>query len=440
MIDIKLIRENPELIKQTIKNKNQQGRVDVDQIIELDNEIQSLQTELEKIRQERNSINNQIKKAQDKGERDKLIEKNTALKPRVQEIEEEMKEYQEKFDELILLVPNVTSPKMPVGLDEHSNQVIRSWGEIPKFDFEVRDHVDLGELLDIIDVKKSGEITGSRFYYLKNEAVLMQFGIVQLVFETLTSRQTIKEIADRVGNPYDKPFVPMVPPVMIRPEIMKKMDRLDPIDERYELPKDDLILVGSAEHTLGPYHMNEVIPVSELPIRYIGYSTAFRREAGSYGKDVRGILRAHQFDKLEMETYVPEEAGEVEQELIVALQEHLVQLLGIPYQVIQVCTGDTGKPDYNQYDIECWMPGQGRYRETHTSDYMTDYQSRRLNIRYATEKGEKKFVHMNDATAFAIGRILIAIIENNQQKDGSVVVPEVLRKYVGTELIVPRKK
>jgi len=226
---------------------------------------------------------------------------------------------------------------------------------------------------------------------------------------------------------------------MMRPSVMKKMDRLDPVEERYLIKDNDLVLVGSAEHTLGPLHMDEMLNEEDLPIRYIGYSTAFRSEAGSYGKDVRGILRAHQFDKLEMETYVPVEYGEVEQKFIVAIQEYLIQKLGIPYQLIQICTGDTGKPDYNQFDIESWIPSQGKYRETHTSDYMTDFQSRRLNIKYKTKDGDKKFVYMNDATAFAIGRILIAILENYQQKDGSVKVPDVLQAYVGKEVIKPKQ-
>jgi seryl-tRNA synthetase len=229
----------------------------------------------------------------------------------------------------------------------------------------------------------------------------------------------------------------MLPPVIMRREVMRKMDRLEPEDQRYILPEDDQVFVGSAEHTMGSYHMDETIEEAELPIRYIGYSTAFRREAGTYGKDMRGILRVHQFDKLEMESFTTAESGADEQKLIVGIQEYLVRSLGLPYRVVHVCTGDTGKPDFDQYDIETWVPSQGTYRETHTSDYMTDYQARRLKTFYKTTTGEKKLVHMNDATAFAISRILIAILENYQNADGTVTVPEVLRPFMGgRDLIV----
>ncbi|HTX86526.1 MAG TPA: aminoacyl--tRNA ligase-related protein, partial [Candidatus Nanoarchaeia archaeon] len=218
-----------------------------------------------------------------------------------------------------------------------------------------------------------------------------------------------------------------------------KMDRFEPLEDRYYIKEDDVLLIGSAEHSLGPIHMNETFDENELPKRYLGYSTAFRREAGSYGKDTVGILRRHQFDKLEMEIFSTAERGQLEQDFIVAIQEYLVSALKIPYQVIKVCTGDMGKPDYRQIDIECYLPGQGKYRETHTSDYMTDYQARRLNIKYKNADGKKEFVHMNDATAFAIGRALIAIIENYQQADGNVAVPKVLQKYLPGKLKIIKK-
>ena len=222
---------------------------------------------------------------------------------------------------------------------------------------------------------------------------------------------------------------------MIRPEIYQKMGRLEPKEDKYHLEEDDLWLIGSAEHTLGPIHMNDVLKEEELPIRYIGYSTAFRREAGSYGKDVKGILRMHQFDKLEMETFTTPENGIQEQNLLVAVQEHLMQEFEIPYHVMAVCTGDMGGPDVRQIDIEAWMPGQKTYRETHSADFMGDFQARRLNIRVKRKTGENEYVFMNDATTFAIGRALIAIMENGQQKDGSIVLPKLLQKYLGKEKI-----
>lgn len=437
MLDIKLIREKPDLIKTTLKNKNLEGAVDVDLLLTNDQKVRDITVQLDDLRRQRNELDGKIKTAKDNDERQKYIQEATELKPKVKELEDQQKGISDELESQLLKLPNITDPKMPVGKDESGNVVLRKWGKPQKFNFEVKDHIGLGKDLDIIDVEKSGEISGSRFAYLKNEAVLLQFALINLTLETLMSAETIKELAEKTGNPFTATFKPVLPPVMIKPEIMAKMDRLDPIEERYEMKRDELILVGSAEHTLGPYHMNETFSEEDLPIRYIGYSTAFRREAGSHGKDVKGIIRVHQFDKLEMETYVPKEYGAVEQEFILAIQEHLVQKLEIPYQVIQVCTGDTGKPDYNQYDIECWVPSQNKYRETHTSDYMTDFQSRRLNIRYKNKDGENEYVHMNDATAFAIGRILVAILENNQQEDGSVVVPEALRKHTGFEKITP---
>ncbi|HUZ92396.1 MAG TPA: aminoacyl--tRNA ligase-related protein, partial [Candidatus Paceibacterota bacterium] len=209
----------------------------------------------------------------------------------------------------------------------------------------------------------------------------------------------------------------------------------EPKEERYYIPSDDAYLVGSAEHTLGPLHMDETIPEENLPLRYVGFSTAFRREAGSYGKDTKGILRVHQFDKIEIESFTLPEYAVTEQDFIVAIQENMMWELELPYQVVQICTGDMGGPDARQIDIETWIPSQGKYRETHTSDYMGDYQARRLNTKVKRKSGKTEFVHMNDATAFAIGRTLIAIMENYQTKDGKIEVPKVLQKYLGKKVI-----
>jgi seryl-tRNA synthetase len=264
----------------------------------------------------------------------------------------------------------------------------------------------------------------------------MQFALISYVMHTLSSREMIEKIAKEANLEVDaKPFIPVIPPVMMRADVMGRMARLHPIDERYYFEKDELVLVGSAEHTLGPLHMGEVIDESRLPIRYIGYSTAFRREAGTYGKDTRGILRQHQFDKLEMESFVRPEDGYREQDLFVAIQEYLMRSLKLPHQTVLICTGDMGKPDHRQFDIETWMPGQDTYRETQTSDYMGGYQARRLNTRVKNSAGELTFVHMNDGTAFAIGRTLIAIMENYQLEDGTIKVPDVLVPYVGKEIL-----
>ncbi len=425
MLDINFIRENLEEVKRAVKYKRRD--VDLDRLLELDSKRKEIQTKLDGTQAERNELS---KQAGQKKPSDEQIKKGKKLKEEAVEIEDNLKKVGSELKEILLSVPNVISADTPEGKDDSENQVLRKFGEPKEFNFEPRDHMQLGEMHGLIDTEKSAVISGSRFNYLFGEAVLLQFALIQFVFETLTDEKIIGELAEKVGNPSAKPFIPVLPPVIAKADIMKKMDRFDPLEDRYYLEEDDSLLIGSAEHTLGPLHMNEVIDEKDLPIRYVGYSTSFRREAGTYGKDTAGILRRHQFDKLEMESFATAENGLAEQNLIVAIQEYLVQKLEIPYQVIAICTGDIGKPDYRQIDIECWMPGQKKYRETHTSDYMTDFQARRLNIRYNNKKSKKEFVHMNDATAFAIGRILIAILENNQQKDGSVIVPEVLRKYM----------
>ncbi len=303
-------------------------------------------------------------------------------------------------------------------------------------DFEPKDHLALGEALGMINVEAAGKISGSRFAYLMGDAARLEFALIQYTMEVLMNEKVIESIARGVKPGYHPgTFIPVVPPVMIRPEVFQRMGRLEPKEDRYYIPTADLWLIGSAEHTLGPLHMDETIPENKLPIRYLGFSTAFRREAGSYGKDVRGILRMHQFDKLEMESFTLPEDGLAEQEFFVAVQEYLMWSLELPYQVVSVCTGDMGTPNVRQIDIETWVPSQKRYRETHSADYVGDYQARRLGTRVRRKDGKTEFVHMNDATAFAIGRTLIAIMENYQTKEGKIEVPKVLQKYVGKKTI-----
>jgi len=290
--------------------------------------------------------------------------------------------------------------------------------------------------LGIIDVETAGKVSGTRFAYLKGDAVRLEFALVQYAMEILSNPTILESIAEGVKPGYSaRVFNPVVPPVMIRPEVFQKMARLEPKEERYYIPADDVFLVGSAEHTLGPLHMNEIIPEEKLPLRYVGFSTAFRREAGSYGKDTRGVMRVHQFDKVEMESFCLPEDSITEQELFVNIQEYLMWSLELPYRIVMCCTADQGDPDARHIDLETWMPSQNQYRETHSADMMTDYQSRRLNTRVKRKDGRLEFVHMNDATVFAIGRTIIAIMENYQTKEGKIEVPKVLQKYLGKEII-----
>jgi seryl-tRNA synthetase len=286
--------------------------------------------------------------------------------------------------------------------------------------------MELGEALDLIDTVRAAKVAGSRFGYLKREAALLEFALVSYAVRHL------------VG----KGFIPVVPPVMIRPEVYRGMGRLaaDQRQERYYLPEDHLYLVGSAEHTLGPLHMDEVLEERELPKRYVGFSTCFRREAGSYGKDTKGILRVHQFDKVEMFVFTKPEDSREEHERLVTLQEELVSGLGLPYRVVAICTGDMGWTDARQYDIEVWFPSEGAFRETHSASNTTDFQARGINARFRREgKREKpEFMHLLNATALAIGRTIIAILENYQNEDGTIDVPEVLRPYLGFDRIPAR--
>ena len=417
MLDIKYIRENPDKVKQGCKNK--QVKCDIDQLLELDKKRRELLQKTEGLKAQQNKL----------GKDDQSEAKK--IKENIKKLDPELKKLGEEFNKLLYKIPNITDPEMPIGKSEDENVEIKKWGKIPKFDFKIKDHMELGVELDIIDTKKAAEISGSRFFYLKNEAVLLQFAIIQFTFETLTNKENIEKIVKELSLKIStKAFSAILPPVMIRDSVQRNIHRVFG-EQTYRFEDEELNLVASAEHTMAPYHMNEVINQKELPLRYIGYSTAFRREAGTYGKDMSGILRTHQFDKLEMESFTDIETGKDEQKLIIGLQEYLVQQLEIPYRLVHVCTGDTGGPDYDQFDIECWIPSQNEYRETHTSDYMTDYQTRGIKSFYKDKDGTRKLLHTNDATAFALGRTLVAIIENYQQKDGSIKVPEALQKYMG---------
>ena len=426
MLDIKYIRENADLVKKGIAAKNFDP-VLVDKVLKLDEDKRKLQAEIENLRAGRNVA-----------AKSKDIEKGKKIKEELQKKEPELDKLEKEIQELLYKIPNIPSPQTPIGKDESENKVIRRWGEPRNYNFTVKDHMEIGTNLGIIDTETASKVTGARFGYLKGDAAMLEYAIVFYVFEKLSDEGFIKPLAEKIGKDLStNPFIPVVPPVMIKPDVYRRMGRLSDETEieRYRLNRDDLYLIGSAEHTLGPMHMDKVINEKELPLRYIGFSTSFRREAGSYGKDVKGILRVHQFDKLEMESFTVPEMGGLEQELIISIQEELTRGLGIPYQVMEICTGDMGGPDYRQVDLESWLPGQNKYRETHTSDYMTDYQARRLNTKVKRKDGKNEYVHMNDATAFAIGRIIIAILENYQNEDGSVTIPEVLRKWMGKEKI-----
>jgi len=435
MLGIKFIRENKERVQTDTERKGKS--IDLGRIIELDDSRKKLQQDIDALRAQQNTASSAIAQA-DGDEQQAMIDEVSKIKTEIQALEEQIKPVKTELDELVYQVPNILSADVPVGKDEDENVVVKTVGEKPQFDFEVRDHMELGRMHDLIDVEKAAEISGSRFAYVKNDLVMMQFALLQMTFNALTSKEVIGQIIKENNLDLDdRPFIPIIPPVMIRNEVQAGIHRVFG-DQTYQFKEDGINMVASAEHTLAPYHMNETVDESRLPLRYVGYSTAFRKEAGTYGKDMGGLFRTHQFDKIELESFTNKETGEEEQKLMVGVQEYLVQQLGIPYQLVHVCTGDIGGPDYNQFDIECWLPGQDSYRETHTSDYMTDFQTRGVNSFYKGENG-KHLLHTNDATAFAMGRILIAIIENYQNADGSITIPEVLRPFMGGREVIDNR-
>lgn len=424
MLDIKFIRENLDVVKQSMVNRKKEP-IDFDRLLALADERTAFKRQIDELNRKRN----EAAAARD-------IEAGKRLKDELQAVEEKFGVVEKEYLKLLLKVPNVPSPDTPVGPDESGNKVIRQIGEKPSFGFTPKPHWEIGTDLGIINSEKAGVVSGARFTYLMGDLVLMQYALQNLAIKILTDEEILKDIATRAGlNVSTRPFVPVIPPFMMRSAVMNRMARLDPIDERYYYEKDDLVFIGSAEHTLGPLHMDETHAEAEFPIRYVGYSPAFRREAGSYSKDTRGIIRMHHFDKVELESFVRPEDGYLEQDFIIAIQEHFLQLLQLPYQAVAICTGDMGSPDHRQVDMETWMPGQDAYRETNTSDYMGGYQARRLNTKIKRADGTVEPVHMNDATMVAMGRTLAAILENYQQADGTVRVPKVLQPYMGKDVI-----
>ena len=428
MLDIRFIRENADAVQQNARHKNYS--VDIAQLLKLDDERRELSQKADELRERRNTNAASMKGGKPE---QAAIDEGKAIKVELADIEEKLGALEAGVLSLQKTVPNMAWEDVPVGESEDENVVAKEEGAPTVFAFEPRNHWQIAEQRDWIDKERAAKVAGSRFAYIKGDLVKLQFAIIQFVMNALTDEQILAQVAKDAGleGISTKPFTPILPPLMIRTELYDAMDRLEPRDDRYKLEDDDLWLQGSAEHVMGSMHAGEVLSETQLPLRYLGYATSFRREAGTYGKDMEGILRMHQFDKLEMESFTTGEDGLKEHLLFVAIQEYLLKSLGLPFKVIQKCTADIGKPNARGIDMDTWLPGQDQYRETHTADYMTDYQTRRLQTRVRREEGSIEFAHTNDATAFALGRIMIAIIENYQNEDGTVTVPAVLRPYFG---------
>ena len=428
MLDIRFIRETADAVQENAHRKNY--TVDIARLLKLDDQRRELSARADELRERRNANAAMMKGGKPEQSR---IDEGKAIKIELAELEDSLGLLEADALTIQKAIPNMALEDVPVGASEDENVVVKVVGEPTKFDFEPRNHWHIAEQRDWIDKERAAKVAGSRFAYLKGDLVMLQFAIIQYVMTSLSDEIVLSNIARNAGleGISTKPFTPILPPLMIRTELYDAMDRLEPRDDRYKLEDDDLWLQGSAEHVMGSMHAGEIMTEDQLPLRYLGYATSFRREAGTYGKDTEGILRMHQFDKIEMESFTIGENGLKEHLFMVAIQEYLLASLGIPYRVIQKCTADIGKPNARGIDMEAWLPGQNQYRETHTADYMTDYQSRRLQTRVRRSEGAPELVHTNDATAFALGRAMIAIIENYQREDGTVTIPEALRPYMG---------
>lgn len=420
-MDIKFIRQNPDLVKEGIRKK--QVKFDLGRLLEMDDRRRKLIGKFEELKAEQNRKNEEVAQAK-QDQKKSLIAQLQVLKDEVKKIEPELKNTEAAFDALMRLVPNLPAPDVKEGKDERENEVISKVGEPTKFDFKPRDYMELGEALELIDTERAAKVSGTRFGYLKNEAVFLEFALIHFVYETLRKEG----------------FKPLIPPVMIKERAMRAMGYMDRgADEIYKTT-DDFYLVGTSEQSIGPMHMDEVLNEANLPLRYAAFSTCFRREAGSYGKDTKGILRVHQFDKVEMFSFTKPEDSDREHDFLLSLEERMMQSLKLPYQVVKMCTGDLGDPAARKYDLEVWFPTQNKYRELTSASNCTDFQARRLNVKYRKAGGKLEFVHTLNGTVFAMGRTIIAILENYQQKDGSVKVPKVLVPYYGLEVIEAKQK
>lgn len=426
MLDIQFIRDNPELVAEKAKQKGYD--IDVTQLLGFDSERRELLQQVEELRRERNEIAASLK-----GQRpsDEQVAKGRAVKEKLADLEPKLESIELEFTTLLKTVPNMPLDEVPVGDSEDQNVEIRVWGDKPQFDFEPKNHAEIAEAKGWLDMARATKIAGSRFVYTMGDLVRLEFALWQFGMDTLSNQDVLQQIINDKGLKVSpKPFTPILPPAVAKQAVFEATGRLNKQEQTYKIEDEDLWLNASAEHTISPIYLDEILDESMLPIRYVGYTTAFRREAGTYGKDTEGIFRLHQFNKLEMECFTTADTSYDEHLFLVAIQEYLMQQLGLPYHVLEKCTADIGRPNAKGVDIEVWLPSQQTYRETHTADYITDYQARAMKTRVRRADGTVELAHTNDATAFS-ERPLIGIIENFQTAKGNVVVPEVLRPYMG---------
>jgi len=425
MVDLKFIKENLEAVKENIRNRHMQA--DAELVVRLYDERNALIAQVDSLRAQRNENAQRMKGKLTAEERSVLIEEGKALKSRIAELEEKLEQKEKELYREASKIPNMAHPEAPVGKEDKDNLEIRRVGTIPRFDFKPKDHVELGELLDIIDFDTATRVSGTKFYYLKNEGVFLELGLVRYAFDILMKHG----------------FQPFITPDIAKEGIVEGIgfNPRGPESNIYTIEGTDTCLVGTAEITLGGYYADTILDPPRLPIRMAGLSHCFRREAGAAGQFSKGLYRVHQFTKVEMFVYCKPEDSEGWHQRLLAIEEEIFSGLGIPYRVVDTCTGDLGAPAYRKFDLEAWMPGRGEggeWGEVTSTSNCTDYQARRLGIRYK-EEGKNRFVHMLNGTAIAVSRGIIAILENFQEADGSVRIPERLVPYTGFDRIRPKK-
>ena len=414
MIDIKFLRENPDVVRASQKGRGEDVTI-VDQVLATDDARRVALNEFEGLRTEQNALSKLVGAAQG-DEKNALLENAKQLSSAVKEADSKRSELEEATKELVMQLSNILDPAAPIGKEEDF-VIIEHVGTPRTFDFEAKDHVELGKLLGAIDTERGAKVAGSRSYYLTGSGAMLEFALVNYAIAS----------ALKAG------FTPVIPPVLVNPSAMEGTGFLGQAAENvYHLEKDDVYLVGTSEVPLAAYHMDEVLPVEKLPLRYAGYSSCFRREAGTYGKDTRGIIRVHQFDKVEMFSFCHPDQAQEEHRRLLAWEKDFLNAMEIPYRVIDVASGDLGSSANRKFDIEAWIPTQNAYREVTSTSNCTEFQARRLNIRYKDGDGTKAVATLN-GTLVAIPRMIVAILENHQNADGSVNIPKALQPFLGKE-------
>jgi seryl-tRNA synthetase len=419
MLDLRFIRENAAAVEENCKNRGVEANVEL--VVELADRRSALIQDLNELKQRQNQLAKSVGRERDEEVRLRLIEESRAMRQRMPTTEEDLSRVEERLREEQLKIPNMTHPDAPIGKDESENVEIRRWGEIPEFGFDVKDHVELGDTLGIIDFDAGTKVAGSKFYFLRGDAVLLELGLVRYAMDILVERG----------------YQPAITPDLARDEHLVGTGFIPrgPETQIYSVEDSDLSLIATAEITLAGSLADEIVDEEQLPIRLAGLSHCFRTEAGSHGRASRGLYRVHQFTKVEMFAFTTPEQSEAMHNEMLEIEERIFQGLGLPYRVVDICTGDLGGAAYRKYDLEAWMPGRDDYGEVTSTSNTTDYQARRLRIRHRKDGGRPQLLHTLNGTALAISRALIALLEVYQQEDGSVALPKALIPYVGKERV-----